>query len=50
MLATIHGMRVSTSVGSDSGPTMILLGATLGTLFAYGLEWLLGKYVATSLP
>jgi hypothetical protein len=32
------------------GPTIIFVGTALGTLFAYSLEWLLGKYAATSAP
>ena len=28
----------------------IFLGVALGTLLAYGLEWLRGKYVVTSVP
>lgn len=32
------------------GWKLIFLGASVGTLLAYGLEWLLGKYVGTSMP
>ena len=29
---------------------VVFLGAAAGTLFAYGLEWLRGKYVGASVP
>ena len=32
------------------GSTVILVGVAVGTVFAYSLEWLRGKYVTTSLP
>jgi hypothetical protein len=41
-LDAFHVIRVSWK--------LVFLGAGVGTLFAYGLEWLRGKYVGTPVP